>query len=322
MKRFARLAAATVTILTLIEPAAAPAATAGIAYDSVQKFAMGGDAGTQAEPGGFASDFATASTPIVKTGKRGFLGLNAMAEAGSAAMSAFKNGSAERHYVAGAKYRVDTIASGEARIVDCTARTLTTLDLNKKTYKIVSLDTPESGDTSSPRTRGRGAPGPTPTDDGTKVAIAMTTRVLGPKAIDGVATTGYDAHMKMTTTRPTGESQSFDTTMTSYLSSYAEPSESCPEVASRLTARGDGANAPGMAQMALMMMALRTPKGDARFSVSNSGPAMPSEKLALWQHTMMGQGNGLAILVERGNVRSIRENDAVFSIPADFTKSS
>lgn len=321
MKRLAFLAVATVAVSVLASPQEARGAATGLAFDSVQKFAMSGESGTPAEPGSFAADFASASTTTAKpNGKRGFLGVGAMIAAASGAMAMVKTGTAERHYIAGAKSRVDTIATGEARIVDCTARTLTTLDLNKKTYAVVSLDAPENVETPSPRNRGRNAPEPMGTDDGTKVALAMTTRALGSRPIDGIATTGYDAKMKMTTTRPTGESQTFETTMTSYFSGYAEPRESCPELASRMHDRGDASNAAGMAQFALAMKAMRTPKGDPRFTVSNAGPAMPAGKLALWQHTMLGQGGGFAVLIERGNVRSVSENDPIFSVPADFTK--
>lgn len=299
----------------------ARAATSGIAFDSVQKFSMGGDA--QAQPGTFASDFAAASAPAgAPNGKRGFLGINNVIAAASGAMAMIKTGTAEHHYVAGAKSRVDTIASGEARIVDCTARTLTTLDLKKKTYTVVSLDVPETTETPAPRKRDRAAtPEPTGTDDGTKVALAMTTKSLGARPIDGVATTGYDARMKMTTTRPSGESQSFDTAIVSYLSGYAEPRESCPEAASRLRTHAEGnESGAGMEQFALAMKAMKTPKGDPRFTVSNSGPTMPTGKLAMWQHMAIGEGGGFAILIERGNVHSIAENDPIFSVPADFTK--
>lgn len=309
-------AASLVTTSTL----GADAASSGIAFDSVTKMAMGGE--TAAEPGTFAADFAAASTPANPgNGKRGFMGLGAAIAAASGAMAMFKNGTAERHYVAGAKQRVDTVSSGEARIVDCSARTLTTLDLNKKTYTVVSLDTPEPTAGPASKHSERGAPGPTPTDDGTKVSLAMTTKSLGPRPIDGVTTNGYDAHVKMTTTKPTGETQSFDTDFTSYLSAYIEPRDGCPE-ANRLVARPAGGPPGGTGAMLMMMRAMKTPKGDPRFTVTSSGQAMPTGRLALWQRTTMGQASGFAMLVERGNVRSIGENDQVFSIPVGFTKTN
>jgi len=296
----------------------ARAAGTGLAFDAVQRFEMGGTA--QAQPGTFAADLAAASAPAAAAGgKRGFLGINAVIATASGAMAVVKNGVAERHYNAGAKSRVDTLATGEARIVDCAARTLTTLDLNAKTYTLVSLDAPEAVETAAARKADR-APQPRPTDDGTKVALSMTTRSLGARPIEGIPTVGYDAQMKMTTTRPTGETQTFDSSFVSYLSGYAEPRESCPEAAVRLRGRNDGSNAAAMSEFALAMKALKTPKGDPRFTVSNSGPAMPVGKLALWQRMTLGQSGGVSIVIERGNVRTIPENDAIFNVPEGFTK--
>ncbi|GAC1597307.1 MAG: hypothetical protein NVS3B28_29150 [Candidatus Velthaea sp.] len=297
-------------------------ATTGIAFDSVTKIAIGGDANVQ--PGTFASDFATAGTPIAAgNGKRGPFGLGAVLAAASGAMTLVKNGTAEHHYIAGSKQRVDTIATGEARIVDCSARTLTTLDLNKKTYTVASLDRPVESAPADAKRRDRNAPDPAPSDDGTKVALDMTTRALGPRPIDGIAANGFNAHMKMTTTKPTGESAAIDTDLTSYFSTMAEPRDGCPEAESRLHAHAAGPSDAAMAQYFLAMRAMKTPKGDPRFTVTSSGTPMPTGKFALWQNITMGAGakNGaVGVLIERGNVRSIADSDPIFSVPPDFTK--
>jgi len=302
--------------------APAPAASAGIAFDSVMKFGLSGDSAPQ--PGTFLSDFATAATPVSSgNGKRGPFGLGAVIAAASGGMAMIKNGTAEHHYVAGSKQRVDTVATGEARIADCSARTLTTLDLNKMTYAVVSLDQPVEPAPADNKRRGRSAPEPAATDDGTKVALDMTVKALGARPIEGIATSGYDAHMKMTTTKPTGESATVDTEMTSYLAALVPPREGCPEAESRLRAHSGGASDAALTQYLLAMRAMKTPKGDPRFTVTSSGVAMPAGKFALWQNVTMGQGGkggGFAVLIERGNVRSINDNDPIFNVPPDFTK--
>lgn len=306
-------------------PVAAPAASTGIAFDSVNKFAIGGQ--SDPVPGTFSADFTTASSAAHPSTKRGPFGLGAAIAAASGAMSMFKNGTAERHYIAGQKQRVDSLASNEARIVDCSARTLTTLDLKNKTFTVVSLDQPIATAPPESKRRDRRDPAPSGTDDGTKVALSMTTRALGPRQLEGVATTGYDAHLKMTTTRPTGESGTFDSDFTSYLSTIAEPREGCPEAEARLRLGESGQKGAAMEQFAMAMRAMKTPKGDPRFTVTASGPAMPTGKLALWQNMKMGGGDsaapgpgGFSVLIERGNIRAITDADPIFTVPSDFTK--
>ncbi|GAC1567068.1 MAG: hypothetical protein NVS2B3_03250 [Vulcanimicrobiaceae bacterium] len=311
MKRLLLLVG-TAVALSSVSPAATTAATAGIAFDSVQRFDTGGGA---YQPGTFATDFARASAPNAASPKRGLFNIGAIVAAASGAVAMFKDGTAERHYSAGMKSRVDTVATGEARITDCRARTLTTLDLKAKTYTVTSLDAVE---TPEPRRRERSTPGPLESDDGSKIAMSMTTKTLGALPIDGIATTGYDARMKTVVTRPGSDAQSFETTLVSYFSGYAEPRESCPE-ASRVHARADARDEAAMSQLALALKAMKTPSGDPRFTVSSTGPAMPVGKLALWQHMTLASG-GMGTLVERGNVRAVTEADPIFSVPPDFTK--
>jgi len=135
MKQLLGLIAFASMLATVAVPAAA--ATPGIAYDSVTKFAIGGDAAS-AQPGTFDADFQTASQPVqqqpARTGGM-FGGLNAALAQAAAVGNTMKNGLAERHFIAGERQRVDNVAAQTATILDCQARTLTTLDLKAKTYK-------------------------------------------------------------------------------------------------------------------------------------------------------------------------------------------
>jgi hypothetical protein len=302
--------------LGVMPTTALPAATPGIAYDSVTKFQKSGDEGLQ--PGSFTSDFQAAAQPAGgDDAPRGPFGLGKVMAKAQAAVAMFKTGTAEREYTAGSKQRVDHIALGNAEITDCAARTITTLDLKKKTYTVTSLDAPVGH---APPSGHHAAPEPAATDDGSKVAVAITTKSLGMKNLEGAAATGYDSDIKTTVTKPGSDPQTVDMALTAYYSAFARPSLACPE-ASR-TGASQGPAAGAMVQYALAMRALRAGPGDGRFTVTSSGPALPMGKLPLWEAIAMKGEHDTAfnIVMERGNVHAISANDAIFAVPADFTK--
>jgi hypothetical protein len=314
------LAAAAFALAVGAVPVPAPATGDGLAYDSVTRFVAGNDA--PPPPGNFASDFQTAANPppAGDAPKLPF-GLGKSMGQMQAAMSMFRTGTAERHFVAGKKYRVDHIALNTAEITDCGARTLTTLNLKDKTYTVVSLDQSEPHGTGS---GAPGKPGPAPSDDGTKVAISLTTRALGDKTLGGTPATGYDANFKTTVTKADGDAQSFAMETTAYYAAIAQPSEYCSQFLrpAASTGMGPGGGVAAMAQYQTAMRALRDAKGNPRFTVTSTGPSLPAGKLALYELvTMRGErGGSFNMLMERGDVHSIGENDPAFSVPPDFTK--
>src|SRR5579863_8714747 len=103
MKRqFARLAALIVVALLVAPAVSAPAATGGLAWDSVTKMAMGSDA-SALQPGSFDDDYATASAaqPPAQSGGGLFGHIKAAIGMGQAFQQMMTDGFAERHYVAG-----------------------------------------------------------------------------------------------------------------------------------------------------------------------------------------------------------------------------
>jgi hypothetical protein len=314
-----------VAIVVAFAAQLAPASAAnGLAWDAVTKLVTSDASSLQ--PGSFTSDFQTASQPPPSHG--GMFGK--LQNAAEGAMASFKNGTAERHYVAGSKTRIDMVALQTATIVDCSARTLTTLDLKAKTYRVTSLDHPSTPGSAS---GGPSRPEPRPTDDGTKVAIVVTTKSLGPKQIESNNTSGYSADMKMTVTKPGQDPQTSDMTTTGYYTGTPMPSVSChAPVDSGSASRyggggGSGAQMSGsmLSSYATAMSALRDSKGNPRFTVSASGPSLPVGDLSLWdivsfQGQGSSEGRAFSILMERGNVRSISDSDPIFSVPSDFTQ--
>jgi hypothetical protein len=320
MKRLLVLLALTAMLGAIAPAGAAPAV--GMSYDELMKFAMGDPSTLQ--PGNFDADFQTAAQPPPPTKGGGgmFGGLNAMVAQAQGSMAMFKTGLATSHYIAGAKERVDYPAMQQATITDCDARTIAKLDLKNKTYTLVSMDQPApTGGTGG---RGRPSGGPSSTDDdGSKIAIALTNQALGPRDITGVTTDGYQSNVAMTITRPSGESSTSNMALTEYLAKMSQISLSCP-AAGMLGATGPAAM--GMGQYSSMMRAMSLGGKDPRFTVTSSGPALPSNRFAMFAVTTMtapgrgGQSGSFGMATQHGHVASVRSDDTIFQIPPDFTK--
>ncbi len=312
-------------VATLAAAAPAPAAS-GLAYGAVTKFSIGSADGPAPAPGSFRTDYDTAASPSSGGSSPHVpFGLGKMIAKAQAAVASLKNGTAEKHYVGTNKERVDNVALQSADITNCLSRTITHLDLAKKTYSVESLDHPEA--TAPPETSHReAAPRPAATDDGTKYRFDITTRALGAMTIEGVPTTGYDTNITMTAIKPSGETSTANMAMTAYYAALEEPHFGCSERAAAMGAGASPSSAAAMANFALALRALRTPRGDARFTVTASGPAVPGDKFAMWQEmTMAGNDKhdrgGFGVITERGDVRSpLSDSDGIFNVPPDFTK--
>jgi len=308
-----RITAAALFAALLIVPFVVAAAPAGLAYDSVTKISMKGDASSQ-QPGDFNTDFATAAAvqmPEQGAGGGFFAKLNQAMSMGKSMQQMMQSGFAERRYVGGSKERTDNLSTQTATIVDCAARTITRLDLRRKTYKTESMDQAASSGGEA------GEPGSRMNDNGTRIAITVANSALGSRQIGGQNTSGYRSDMTITETSSSGDSQTQKGNMVAYYSSYANPSLTC--------SRGPAIPQGGMAMMgnfAQLMRALSGSGLDRRVTISQSGPPLPLGKVAMFSAVTFtgGQGAGMTFATERGNIRSISDNDPVFSIPTDFTQ--
>ena len=313
MPRYQTIVLALIAAALMLPPAAS-AAAADLAFDSVTKFVMNGDPPPQ-QPGDFNADFATAAAvqmPEQGGGGGFFSQIGRGIAMGKSMQEVMHAGMAERHYVAGSKERIDNLTMQTATIVDCSARTITTLDLRRKTYKTVSMDQgSESG----------GAAGASPSDmrdNGTRIAIAVNNTALGSRQIGGQDTNGYRADMTITETSASGESHTQHGNLLSYFSSIANPAPSCSHAAGPNPQMGS----PMLAGFAQVMSALTSSGSDRRVSIKQSGPPLPLGKLAMFSTMNFagGPGSGMTFVTERGNVRSLSANDPVFAIPPDFTQ--
>jgi hypothetical protein len=295
-------------------PSAAPAASGGWAWDSVTKFQMNGDQ-SSLQPGRFDDDFAKASAaqPEQPEAKGGLFGRMQQAIGVSQNMQALmSNGIAEHHYVAGPKERIDQIGQMTATITDCSARTITSLDLRKKTYRVTSMD---ARDVDTP-SAGGGSPSPRATDDGTRVAMTIDNTALGARNVNGAATSGYRSNITMTETKRSGESNTQTANLLAYYSSQPNPMLLCYHGAGNASNMGSIMTA-GYARL---MRALALSGKSSRFSVKQSGPAMPLGSIAMWDAvTFSNEGTRAATVIsERANLHPIDANDPAFAIPAGF----
>jgi hypothetical protein len=297
----------------------------GLAWDQVMKFSMDGSV---PEPN-FAQDWQVASQPPPQQQQGGMFGaMTAQMNAAMAMGQSMRNGMAERHFIAGNFERTDNLAAQTATIVDCAARTLTYLNLAKKTYRVVSMDQPQTTSQA-----GKPSSQSPMQDDGTRFKIAYTSSALGAKSIDGVNTDGYKAAMTITIVKGDGTSQTMTSNLTQYVSSYGEPMQSCPAgrfAAGGMPGGGAGPMAAMMSNASMTQMingAMRTPSGDPRFTVTASGPPLPTGRLDMFSVYQFegqgGQGHAVATIIERGNVHPVSDTDkSIFGVPPDFTKES
>jgi hypothetical protein len=292
-------------------PLAGAAAPNGLAWDSVTKIAMNADS-SSLQPGSFDDDFTAAAAQQSGQTGGGIFGKMKQAMAMGQMM---QTGFAEHHYVAGSKERTDHLATQTATIVDCVARTITTLDLRAKTYTVVSMDQPSTpgsggGGGSSPRS------GPS---DNTHVSISVKNAALGPRTVAGQPTNGYRSDVTFTATDSSGESHGGSGGLLAYYSNYADPIPTC---SSSPATPGAGGPAAMMAGYSRLMRALSASGTDSRFSITQSGPRLPLGMLAMYDAFTFsgGQAQGATFVTERGHVRSINANDPIFSVPSDFTQ--
>lgn len=320
MKRSLVLISAVVAVaLFAVSSLFAAAGPAGLAWDSVSKMAVTTDP-SSLQPGSFDDDYAAASSvqPPAQGGGGGlFGGLKQSLGMAENAQQMMQTGMAQRHYVAGSKERTDLVALQTATITDCVARTITTLNLRDKTYRVVSMDQPGGAAGAG------GMGGSAAKDDGTKIAIAVSNTALGARAVGGEQTNGYRSDMTFTETKPTGESHTQNADLVGYYTAFTRPFPHCTGAGAW---SGDSISpGQGMAMMAAaskMMRELSAAGVDKRFSLTQSGPTLPFVNFSMFDAITFSakNGQGATFVTERGHVRAIGANDPIFSIPSDFTQ--
>jgi hypothetical protein len=311
----AALAALSFAFLATLAPLGSSAADNGLAWDSVSKLVVNADA-SSLQPGSFDADYATAAAAAPPSpGGGGILGkYKQMMATAQNAQQMMQNGLAERHYVVGMKARTDQVSRQTATIVDCAARTITTLDLKAKTYKVVAMGSPSAPPSNESHGNSAGPEGASPS----LLAISVANTALGSREVGGQTTDGFRSDITFTETDSSGQSRTQNGNLLGYYSTYADPSTTCfsfdPGAAGGSMGMGMMA---GYAQVARVLATSR----NLGLSVKQTGPPPPFGKLAMYSAmTFAPQGRQVTFVTERGNVRRIADTDPIFSVPSDFTR--
>lgn len=306
---------------------AARAAGSGLQYDEVTKFVMNGD---NPQPGTFAADFQTAVSSAQQRAAdnaqqhHGFFSMmKNVANAAKNAVASLKAGTPSTEYFLGPWHRTDDPGAQTATIYKSDQHQIIYLNLAKKTYRIVDMGAAPAPEAPPPPSTNPNEPPPTPMPPGSgKLDVSVSNTLLGPKTIDGVATTGYSFSFKSSMTKSTGSCRdgSFQTSMTEYLSNFAEPGAGTAAHASHFSEVFSHPETNGL-------------PGGCKPSISrhvSGGASPPSGKLSLWMLIALGasaqtqggaMGGAAQILMERGNVHTLGSGDKqLFEIPAGFTK--
>jgi len=242
----------------------------------------------------------------------------------AAQLSRFANGTLERHAFYNGWERVDDVTGNTATILKCAEHRRIVLDLARKTYRIDDPAAPEPASTSTSTSKSGGhtcrdTGDAKPSAPGTGVlSISSDTKALGSTRVGRVDARGYTSTNTIAIQKSTGSCKdgSFGVSQTAYYSAYEIPRAYCPLPKTlrhpQTPADMVTASKPGGCHL--------TP------SLRVTGPAQPSDRLALYELLTMGasnsQGNGsMSFLVERGNVRTLGASDAAaFDVPAGFTR--
>jgi len=244
-------------------------ATAGIAYDQVTKIGDSADP-TILTVASFEADFQSAARPSP------VLNLTHV-------------------YITSSKGRKEDIAMGYAWIVDCDARTITSLNLSKKTYSVKSLAAARAemaGYTQSF------------SSNGVTLKRKALTRALGPRRLGKISAPAYETTLSQTIEVTGGPATSMELVVDSYFSNLGAPHLSC------------SGEALGYAPEEFFL---------AQFpNVEMSGIALP-DRLALFTTRRLtrefagaGGGAGGQAATEIGHIRTISSDDAIFEVPPDF----
>ncbi|MDP9025408.1 MAG: hypothetical protein M3N13_08550, partial [Candidatus Eremiobacteraeota bacterium] len=225
-----------------------------------------------------------------------------------------------RRYVTTQKERIDNVCQGETTIIDCNARTATLLDVNEKVYSVVSLDASYedvSGQIIADMVRLKMTS--KVSIDGAAFGSQPAGDVLADKFTRSFAQSIASSGVISMQTRdrwtyyflpsPLPKLVCIDVAA-AWLSRYGAPQRYAPELQSYFDSRQNKMQKPSY------------------FEENKHGPDLPSwriELFAVGEHFQRQPGVGDEVNyfeIESGNMRAIRSDDSVFSVPANFTKST
>ena len=310
-------------LIVATAPSGTIAATGGVQYDQLTRFGVPGY--PTPLPDNFAANFKSAVDAAVAFDNRpqGHGMFSMIANAGKLAKATqdmFKAGMPMTYYYLNNWERQDDPGKQTATIFRPDRKQIIHLDLAKKTYTIEDMGerTPAPEAAAPPQQPNQLPSSPEP---GTaKQDVTISSRLIGPKTIDGVATTGYGSDYKVVTTQATGSCQNgtYEASIDDYVSSIVPPNATTSDWLKRAMIVSPTAYAPqgGCAPTITMHKAI--------------GATAPEGRLSLWEIITFKGGQqpqstqnmqGFSTYVERGDVRILGPGDAgLFDVPSGFTR--
>ena len=302
-------------------PSSTIAASGGVQYDQLLRFGLPGN--PTPLPDNFAANFKSAIDAAVAFNNRpqGHGIFSMLMNAGTlakASMAMMKAGMPMTYYYLNDWERQDDPGKQTATIYRPDRKQIIHLDLAKKTYTIEDMgDHTPMPQAAQPPSQPN-APEPSPQPGTAKQDITISSSMIGPKTIDGVATTGYNSDFKIVTTQATGSCQNgtLETSVDDYVSGIVPPNAKTSDWLKRsLTVSPSTYAAHGGCTPTVTMH-------------KTVGATAPEGHLSLWEVTTLkgGQQSGqappsFATYLERGNVKILGPGDAgLFDVPAGFTK--
>ena len=315
------------TVLTLCAlivasaPSSTIAASGGVQYDQLTRFGFPGN--PTPLPDNFDANFKSAVDAAVAFNHRpqGHGLFSIIANAGAmekAAMGMMKSGMPMTYYYLNDWQREDDPGKQTATIFRPDRKQIIHLDLAKKTYTIEDMgDQTPSPEAPQPPTQPN-QPQPSPEPGTGKQDVTISSSVIGPKTIDGVATTGYNSDVKVVTTEATGSCQngSSEVSVDDYVSGIVPPNVHSSDALK---------HAMSVSPLSYSRSGGCTPTVTMHKAI---GPTAPEDHLSLWEVMTFkggdqpGQGqHSVSSYIERGNVKILGPGDAgLFDVPAGFTK--
>lgn len=314
-------------------PAPAAPQYAGLQYDEIVRMVMPQD--TPPPPGSFADAYkqiladapagGTQNAPPKRHGLGGLIGNignmeQQVSQAANQMQSFVKDGHLTRQAYYNGWVRTDDVVAKTAVIEKCKEHQVIDLDLAHKTYKIADTSVDAKAACPAPEMPGpSGRPEVVNEAPGTaNLKITAKEVALGAMTLENVPANGYTNTVQMSMTDATGSCKngSFGVEQTRYVSHIAVPRRYCPLPKVRAVPSTPvdvvvrGGCKPKMSANAAHMY----------WDVSNGKLEMYSRMAMISGDT--DSGGRFTTVTQRGNVNWLTkaQADALFSVPADFTK--
>jgi hypothetical protein len=228
-----------------------------------------------------------------------------------------------RRFVTRGRERIESPCTGEATIIDCAARTVTTLALRDRTYYVMPLD---QGAVDKSVLETAAALNTSIIANKLVFRDVIESTPLGVTPIGGTVATVYQRNEELTSTSTSqGQTSAHDSTY--YLSTAVLPALSCNDAAApwlgRYSARG-GAYSPERP-------AHFRPDGllAFTFTIVQHGPDLPTWRIPLFGLDLPQIDTGMYpggchcfTVIESGNIRAIHDDDVAFTVPPGFARSN